>query len=369
MRITDIRARNGRGQAIEGTIGEHTLWFDFRDRPAPALRADPFLAAAFLPAMARGEAIEVDDRFPVSPQLLAGLAQLQEIYLRWYSWARPTVVQATNVSPAPVGDGTATLFSGGVDSSYTVVREHERLSHLLLVDRVDLGKTPLDAVFNEVIAEHTTTAAAVGVKLAVAHTNIKDICHAFGLDWSDYLGPALSAVAMAGGFATLFIPSSASWADLTPAGSHPVTDPKWSTEGLQIVHHGCGARRIDKLAAIAVPGLPRLTRLRVCLQGGQHNCGRCEKCLRTMAGARALGLTIPTLPRLDDLAALRQLNIRSQPILEDWIELLDVVSPADDPEFFAALSALIKRIRVRWLVRDLDHTLTGGRFRRILHRD
>jgi hypothetical protein len=369
MRITDIRPRSGHGQAIEATIGEQTLWFDLRDRPAPALRADPFLVAALLPAMARGEPLEIDERFPVSPHLLTGLAELQEIYLRWYSWARPTAIHAPNRSPAPAGEGTASLFSGGVDSSYTVLREHTRLSHLLLVDRVDLGKTPLDTVFANVIARHGETANALGLQLAVAHTNVKEFGHSFGLDWSDYLGPALSAVAMAGGFGTLYVPSSATWADLAPSGSHPVTDPRWSTEGLRIVHHGCGARRIDKLAAIAVPGMPLLTRLRVCLQGGEQNCGRCEKCLRTMAGARALHVTIPTLPRLDDLALLEKLNIRSQPILEDWIELLDVVNPSDDRALHRILSTLIRRTRVRWLIRDLDRYLTGGRVRRLTHRD
>ena len=47
------------------------------------------------------------------------------------------------------------------------------------------------------------------------------------------------------------------------------------------IHDGAEARRCDKLRRLA-ESAPALKGLRVCWQDAGFNCGRCEKCLRTM---------------------------------------------------------------------------------------
>jgi len=77
-----------------------------------------------------------------------------------------------------------------------------------------------------------------------------------------------------------------------PRGTHPMLDPLYSSSALEIRHPASPFTRFERLRAIARfrPGLESLV---VCLSypGPPHlNCGRCEKCLRTMTCLYALGL-------------------------------------------------------------------------------
>ena len=84
----------------------------------------------------------------------------------------------------------------------------------------------------------------------VAETNLRD---RFTLNYERfYFGPAMvsTVLALSRGIGTLLLPSSHSYAHLEPLGSHPLLDPRWSTEGLEVVHHGAEARRTDKTAAL-----------------------------------------------------------------------------------------------------------------------
>jgi hypothetical protein len=81
---------------------------------------------------------------------------------------------------------------------------------------------------------------------------------------------------------------------LIPCGSHPETDPLWSNEQLTFVHYGTNARRLDKLKVLADHPLV-MRHLRVCWKnaGRQHNCCRCEKCMRTMLMLETFGKLAP----------------------------------------------------------------------------
>ena len=91
-------------------------------------------------------------------------------------------------------------------------------------------------------------------------------------------------------FKRIYIPSSETYAHLEPCGSHPLLDPLWSTEHLQIVHDGCEATRIEKVRKIAQHEVA-LKKLRVCWENKEnaYNCGVCEKCIRTMISLYAIG--------------------------------------------------------------------------------
>jgi hypothetical protein len=84
-------------------------------------------------------------------------------------------------------------------------------------------------------------------------------------------------------FAKVYVPASQTYAQLFPLAPHPVLDPLWSNDTTAIVLDGCEASRIDKARRIAGCELA-LASLRVCYENraGAYNCGRCEKCLRTM---------------------------------------------------------------------------------------
>src|SRR4029078_454714 len=86
---------------------------------------------------------------------------------------------------------------------------------------------------------------------------------------------------------------------LGPWGSHPLLDPLFGTSALRFVHDGLGASRARKARPTRPTELAR-RHLFVCDNPNPGdplpNCGRCEKCLRTMtellfAGALAESAT------------------------------------------------------------------------------
>jgi len=68
-------------------------------------------------------------------------------------------------------------------------------------------------------------------------------------------------------------------------------DPLWSSEGLEYIHDGVETTRVEK-AALVASNDSALNTLRVCMAvpEGEINCGKCEKCVRTMICLRAVGV-------------------------------------------------------------------------------
>ena len=105
--------------------------------------------------------------------------------------------------------------------------------------------------------------------------------------WSLSHGSALLSVALAFQefFGRVLIGAGTTYDQLYPWGSHPVLDPRWSTEQMTVVHDGCEMNRIDKIAFIAGSDVV-LDTLKVC----QHyNCGTCLKCLPTIIDLMQIG--------------------------------------------------------------------------------
>jgi hypothetical protein len=357
--LVDADGQTEVGARVDG----QPVWFSVPSNREPALRGDPFLAVTLLPAMRSGRPIHVHSSLPVSPTLLQNLGRLQSIFRLWFPWARPVRIVAESIEPSPSATGVGSLFSGGVDSSYTLLSGAGRIDHLLFVDRVDTGKAFSRESYEISLPSHARTAEEFGASLMLCSTNAKEFGHRHGLDWDYVIGSGLAALAMVARLTELRFPSSSPWSDLRPFGTHPVTDPLWGTETLTVVHDGTDLRRIEKL--VHVLGDSRLRdRLRVCMQGRLQNCGQCEKCLRTMAGIRAIGGRSSSLPPLQDLTQILKVVIRTEGILLDWAELLTPEVARADPELFRALERRFRRQRVRDALRALDLALVGGFVRR-----
>src|SRR6185503_7279803 len=81
----------------------------------------------------------------------------------------------------------------------------------------------------------------------------------------------------------VFIAATHTYAFLRPWGSSPLLDPLWSTEATRFVHDGAEATRCEKIMNWICRSELALENLRVCLSNDdRYNCGRCEKCVRTM---------------------------------------------------------------------------------------
>jgi len=209
-------------------------------------------------------------------------------------------------------DNVACFFSGGVDSFYTALKHHDEISHLILVHGC-FDTYPDDQsirVRNSHMAHEV--AKELGLSLIEVETDVRAFSHQL-LSWAYYHGSALFSIALL--FQHLFrkvlIPATHTYADLFPWGSHPVLDPLWSTELTEIAHEGCEATRVEKVAYISKHQVA-MKWLHVCQQRPpeDYNCGRCEKCLRTMLNLKAVGALelCETLPQ--DLNPADVENIR-----------------------------------------------------------
>lgn len=367
MHASDIGIRvAGDHKELSATVDGFRLWYRVpRDCPLEA-RGDAFVAAGLLPAMLAGENLVIDDA-PVSPQLLTSTARIQQIFHRWNPAWQLIEVQAETAVPTPLRQGAASFFSGGVDGTYSFARHRDAISHLVFVRGVDI-QFDNDDLLAQAFKANAGFAEAAGKALLPVTTNIRRFCHPRGLPWGTwYCGSGLASIALALGFPRMYVASSRSYQHLQPTGSHPLLDPLWSTEATAIIHDGCEADRGDKLRAIAeLPGALEI--LRVCWHDAGYNCGRCEKCLRTMLALRLLGLETPTLPPLGDLAALSRLRVESD---KDVIALEDnrkLAVEADDHEVVEAIDRIVNRYRTRRALIDLDRAVTGGRCKRAWQR-
>lgn len=271
--------------------------------------ADAALAAGWLPAMARREALSVTGS--LSPRLRRGAERIADILLTWDRALHPEsqwygrVALAADSTTAATIDGTdgvgsssrprqtACFFTGGVDSFHTVARHRDEIDELVFVHGFDLLDDRHHPLNREVSARLRDAAQELGLPLIELQCNLVAFAAASGIGWDDYHGAAMATVAhlLAPRYSTVYVPATTTYDQLYPLGSHPLLDPLWSSERVEIIHDGADCTRIEKLAALA--GVPAARRhLRVCTEnrGDAYNCGECEKCIRTAVGVRIAGV-------------------------------------------------------------------------------
>lgn len=354
------------GIRLSATIRGHVLFWETASTSAFELRGEPFIAALLPAAMRSGAAIELPDSLPIDAQFVANIEQLQQIFARWFPGLTTVKVHGP-IRPRTVTTvGAGTGYSGGVDSSYTLDVLADQVDSALLIDGIEYPDRALElstSVAHELRAVMTTR----DISLTHVVSNVKSVQRALGGYWSESLGGAIASCVHLAGFRSYHIAASNSWENLRPYGSHPLTDRLWSSASTTIEHHGAELRRVDKIRYLGgVPDL--LAHIRVCFQGSSYNCGRCQKCLQTAAGFRALAIHTSSLPELSDARLLRTAMVEHAGDLVDWVELLVPGLAERDPDLFRELTRLIRRYRWRQVSRELDDLLTGGMVRRFHRR-
>jgi hypothetical protein len=319
--------------------------------------ADAAVAAMLMPAMStRGPLVAPE---PISPRLAAAIPKIQEILRSWeqripaYSRYAAVPVEAAVRQQLRLRPKrrVAAFFTGGVDSFYTVARHRDEIDMLVYVHGFDVRLD--DSRFDElVITQLRLAAAALGKPLVEVWTNLRSVTDRY-TDWTDYHGSALASVALilASEFERIYIPATLTYAHLIPLGSHPLLDPLWSTEDVEIVHDGCEASRLDKLSAISDDVVAR-SHLRVCWKNraGRYNCGSCEKCLRTMVALQALGVLhlFETFPDVVDPASIARTDLPE--VRFTWEASLALLKQTNgDPRLARALDRRLHSARARFV--------------------
>ncbi len=276
-------------------------------------RADAFVAGLLPVAMMLGESLEIEA--PVSTRLAHGLEHYQDILTTWWPhFFKRCDIHYSNLverSSEPRPKAVGCCFSGGVDSFQAVaglrmpaIRFPEfEITHALMINGFD-QVMDLDhrGVSQKMYEVYSTALAQWNIKLVMVDTNLKvfkeSVMNKTHL-WATY-GGTLAACAHALGslFGRFNLPAQATYshADLRPVGSHPVLDHLLGTDQLQVIHTGARISRVGKLEALADHSIAR-DNLRVCFRnpefdpesGAVINCGKCEKCIRTIISLEILG--------------------------------------------------------------------------------
>jgi hypothetical protein len=246
-----------------------------------------WLAIGLPLAMALGEDLELDGL--VSPRLLDATERIQDIYSGWAPLFSRARVHADAGLPceAAAERVRGCFFSRGVDSAQSAARE--RPGVLVFCD----GALPkLDAeVRAEEIRLAREAAAAIDLPLSVIESNIRWLTDPLVRNWEDVVGAGLSclALSLSGGIDRMLIPSGESWMGLEPGGANPLLDPLFSTEFTEIEHGDMTLDRSGKVAWLARHHPELIPYLKVCfVENRPDNCGRCGKCLLTMAALLAV---------------------------------------------------------------------------------
>jgi len=329
MRIENLMTTQTNTTArVEATV----IWED-KDRPsrtmyfetdaafADSLTCDPhaFLVACLIPAMADGEErIQIDE--PICPDLLNGLLTNAGWLHAWYpSDIKPVRIDAKKEARLPAVSAhkqAASFLSGGIDSLATLGsnRLFYPLDHpgairqCIVVHGFDIGGLEISGeegeIFGRTITSLAPIAQAAGVNLIPVFTNIRHL-HDDVYFWMYKLhGAALAAVAhaLSQRLARVYIGSTVNIPYIDPWGSHPLLDSNYSSSDMRIYHDSIRLSRLEKVKIVAQWNAA-LQNLRVCTMNppSQLNCGKCEKCIRTMTELLALGklAQAPSFPAHD----------------------------------------------------------------------
>lgn len=263
---------------------------------------DPFVIAIILFAMKRSADILVHGK--VSPSLLRNLEEFQAAWSAWCPDLYQPIEIRADVEEEQIRRVTSNqaiaTFSGGVDSSLTVWRHKKghcgrrelNIKAALMVHGFDIPLAKQE-VFERATVKAKTMLNSLGIELIPMATNFREL----PLNWEDAFGTAAVSCLMLlqRGFSVGLIASSFPYQALSfPYGSNPVTDRLLSSQAFRVVHDGAEFNRIEKMRQLkAWPEC--LENLRVCWQGEEadKNCGRCEKCVRTILIGRIVGMGLP----------------------------------------------------------------------------
>jgi len=367
VRLTDVTTSyrdgwvrlTGSVQRSDGATAE--VYFEYPAQYEDWLCAtgDTFLPVLLVPALLNGEPLHIDP--PVSNEMVIWGEQLQELYVNAYmnSGARITI-DAPNRAPVPqpVHDHVAEFFSLGVDSFYALLKNMQGLpsralpiTHLLYIEGLD---TPLSQMESAEATHDAVRQVAddAGKELILGRTNVRDV---FAIDHLRYYsGPCLASIGLSlcRGLKQAIVASATDYKSLSSSATHPLVEGRVETGHFRMIYEGCELCRVDRITKFVGIDPLSLKHLRVCTQNrsGMYNCGRCQKCLRTMVTLHLLGTLdrAETFPQQFTPKTVRMLTVRHDSDLK-YLEEIERYAKATnaDPAVTREVQRVM-RIHHRW---------------------
>lgn len=257
----------------------------FRTKSSINQSADVFLVAFLVAAMHHGEDVHVEGS--VSHKLFYSLDKIQKEYIIFHPDLKYIKITSDFLDNNPSildnhNMGSATFFTAGVDSFYTLLKNEDEISKLVYVHGFDVWL--YETEFRKLMDDHIgKVATELGKELILVETNIHEFCDRYK-DWTFYHTSALASIAilLCNNFDKIYVASAYDHPDFRGWGISEL-DRLWSTEKVDIVPDGFEASRIQKVVKISHNPICQ-DHLKVCIDRtpGKYNCSKCEKCIRTI---------------------------------------------------------------------------------------
>jgi hypothetical protein len=359
------------------------IFFEVGERYAESLSsaANAFLVAALFPAAEAGEQ-RVLVEGEVCPRLLCGLRANLHLLRLWYRHlaAVPAIeapvvaAQSRDVPSARAG----VFFTGGIDSLATLCRNRamfpsthpDAFRDAVMLYGMNFDSDDSPETFRRAVEELTPVARAADTELVPVYSNARPALNPdiefFRLRYHGAL-LASCAHALSGRLSSMTIAASHDLTHLIPWGSHPVLDVNFSSSSMHIHHDAVELTRYQKTTLIA-DWEPGLQNIRVCVTNWPgENCGRCEKCLRTMLALTACGAAERSHSfgghrvSADSVAGILLFNDSQASF---YRELPAPLRAAGRDDLAASVEFILRRYRgelgVRGLVKLIDQRWLGG---------
>lgn len=281
------------------SVGSRNIFYEISGDvlPPPLTVYDFAVTATIFMALREGRPVHVEGA--VTESLLQNLEEFQEAWALWrpsYKCVRITADQMLPSQPSLPRKGVFAV-SGGVDGTFALLRHHSGHAGLrtarpvcaMMVHGFDIPLTKQQA-FDRARQDVAAVTGALGVPLATVRTNWREVA---GWNWvMEYAAALSSCLHQFHGLANVGVAGAGEdYGQLiVPWGSNPVTNPLLSGGGFQVHTEGSGFTRTARVRLIC--DYPEIAaKLRVCWEGPMtgENCGRCEKCTRTMLNFMANG--------------------------------------------------------------------------------
>jgi len=407
MRVDDLRQETN-GEWI--VVSARMTWED-RDRPDQRIEfkigksladdvechANAFLVATATAAAHYGERrLAIDGK--ICPVLEEGVRVVQTQVKVWFKrnpiLPRIEPSQGYEARRACTPRRAALLYSGGIDALATLRRNRliypashpssiRDCLHLFGMHPVDfLGERPCPkrlALWERNLPTMRKITGVADVELHLMQTNQHGLFDDMAFQAYQYHSATLLGLPhlLTRRLSEVSVASSDYLGDFKTWGSHPLLDPHYSSANLTVHHDGTRLTRLEKVRLLA--DWPEvLPLLNVCSSFTAPevgmNCGRCEKCMRTMLELLICGKLedCPTFPeRTIDPKLLSQVRVRSlsaKAYMKQCIGPLRAMGRNDLANIVEAILAEFRAFQrkkslygLKPRIKQLDRKLLGGR--------
>ena len=338
---------------------QHQLFFSSKDA---SLNYDLDALLAFTLPICMVEKADWTPEGPINRVIYQHLPQIMDFFQAWKPHLyRPNLPNVTPVErPVNPQTGSGLFFTGGIDSFFTLYEYFDQITHLVYIHGLEmsLDNLPLRSQISQMLRK---VGQELGKNVIEIETNIRKFS-------SNYAGRRIShgfeltgiAFLLQNHFSRVWISNGVTYDQIIPQSMHPEITCLMESQVMGISFVGNDLTRLEKTAVLSrrtdylseMPNNPiqvtpeqsklALDTLRVCNENrkGAYNCGKCEKCLRTMIDLRLVNALdqCTSIKEPLDLSRVARLDIQKY-TQRTYIEntLQELIRTNRDPELQKAL--------------------------------